>query len=100
LNGIFVGRGSGIKRNLVLPPISITDLFPTFLYCLGLDTPAGVDGKVVEGLFVTDQFSVHPPQVSDQSLKRDPLVSGTGSTYGEDDSEKIAESLRGLGYID
>jgi len=100
LNGIFVGAGPGIRSNYVHAPLHITDLFPTILYSLGMEIPETVDGRVAEGIFDEDFLSTHPVRFCDYALKKGAQICGGQKTYEEEDSDKIAESLRGLGYID
>jgi predicted AlkP superfamily phosphohydrolase/phosphomutase len=100
LNGIFMAMGPGIRQGHVLEPMNIFDLYPTILYSLGMEIPEGVDGRVVEEIFGEEHLSSHPKRFSACTLKRGFLASGLQVNYEEEDSEKIEESLKGLGYID
>jgi predicted AlkP superfamily phosphohydrolase/phosphomutase len=100
LNGIFAAAGPGIRKGHCVGSLEIIDLFPTMLYSLGMAVPKSVDGKVAEGIFAKDRLSAYPICYCDDSLKEADQVSGDKATYGQEDADKIAESLRGLGYID
>ena len=100
LNGIFVATGQGIRKGHVLEALNIFDLFTTILYSLGMEVPEGVDGRVAEEIFEEGYLSSHPIRLSTRPIKRWAEVSGIQINYEEEDSEKIEESLRGLGYID
>ena len=100
LNGIFAAAGPGIRKGHCVDSLEIIDLFPTMLYSLGMAVPKSVDGKVAEGIFEEDRLSAYPICYCDDSLKEADQVPGDKATYGQEDADRIAESLRGLGYID
>ena len=100
LNGIFAAAGPGIRKGHCVDSLEIIDLFPTMLYSLGMAVPKSVDGKVAEGIFEEDHLSAYPIGYCDDSLKEADQVPGDKATYGQEDADRIAESLRGLGYID
>jgi predicted AlkP superfamily phosphohydrolase/phosphomutase len=100
LNGIFAAAGPGIREGHCVDSLEIIDLFPTMLYSLGMAVPKSVDGKVAEGIFEEDRLSAYPIGYCDDSLKEADQVPGDKATYGQEDADRIAESLRGLGYID
>jgi predicted AlkP superfamily phosphohydrolase/phosphomutase len=100
LNGIFAAAGPGIRKGHCVDSLEIIDLFPTMLYSLGMAVPKSLDGKVAEGIFEKNRLSTYPICYCDDSLKKAGQVPGDEVTYGQEDSDRIAESLRGLGYID
>ena len=59
-----------------------------------------MDGKVAEVIFEKDRLAAYPIGYCDDSLKEANQVPDDKATYGEEDADRIAESLRGLGYID
>ena len=99
LNGIFIAYGKNINKNLSLPPLSIIDLCPTILYCLGLEIPEAFDGRVITDIFNEDLLMKNPVQYIDYPIDRGSKVPDI--TYEKDEeSKKIAKALKGLGYID
>jgi predicted AlkP superfamily phosphohydrolase/phosphomutase len=100
LNGIFIAAGDGIKTREATSQLDIFDLFPTVLYALGLSVPANVDGKVAGEVFEEGYLAANPIGYSKETFNEAALVSSSKKNYKEEDMEKIAESLRGLGYID
>jgi len=100
LNGIFAASGYGISKGCTLPALNIYDIFPTVLYCLGMDVPDAVDGKVAEAMFERDYLSIHPVRFCYDPLKRGVGLPEDEANYDEQDSERIEEALKGLGYID
>jgi predicted AlkP superfamily phosphohydrolase/phosphomutase len=99
LNGIFIVYGESIRSSLSLSPLSITDLFPTILYSLGLKIPKAVDGRVITEIFNEDFMMKNPVQYIDYSIERGSKV--PEKTYErEEESKEIEKALKGLGYID
>jgi arylsulfatase A-like enzyme len=75
----------------------LIDLAPTLLYLLGVPVPEDMDGKVLTSAFRPDFLTAHPVRAGD--------ASGTSETrhssgYTEEESAKVEERLRALGYVD
>lgn len=51
LTGIFTACGEEVKRGVELSCISIFDIAPTILHCIGLPVPHDTDGKVLLDIF-------------------------------------------------
>lgn len=101
INGIFGASGPQIKKGAKLErPANIYDLFPTILYCLGLDLPEGLDGQVVDAIFEAGVMPSRPIKFKPYDLRRDGSNGGQTTNYDQGESDKIEESLRGLGYVD
>lgn len=100
LNGIVALKGVGIEKGKKIEGAGIIDLAPTILYLMGLPVDPDMDGKVLQQAIVPDYLAHHPvryEQGEDTGSSRQRVEAGT---YGEEESEKIAERLRGLGYIE
>ncbi|MGB9715796.1 MAG: alkaline phosphatase family protein [Thermodesulfovibrionales bacterium] len=99
LNGLFIAYGKAIKKGLSLAPLSITDLYPTILYSMGLGVPKAVDGRVVTEIFNEDFMIKNPVKYIDYPIERDSKIPDI--TYEREEEEKeVAKALKGLGYID
>jgi predicted AlkP superfamily phosphohydrolase/phosphomutase len=99
MEGIFIITGKGVRRNGVIHGARITDLAPTVLYCLGLAVPNDMDGRVIRQAFLPEYLEQNPirfGEVSDEGTREVERVSG----YSAEESERIAERLRNLGYIE
>ncbi|RJQ16217.1 MAG: hypothetical protein C4560_09780 [Nitrospiraceae bacterium] len=99
MNGVFMAQGPDIVPGLCSQHFSIMDLFPSILYCMGLEIPLGLDGKILESIFDKSFMEANPAKY----MERDIAKAGNpdGPTYESDeDSRKIEKSLRGLGYLD
>jgi len=95
--GIFIMRGPDCKQDVQIDPANIMDIFPTVLYQLHLPLPDDLDGKVIEGAFKPEFIEANPISFksSDEYKKED-----KEDIYTDEDTLKLIETLRGLGYIE
>jgi predicted AlkP superfamily phosphohydrolase/phosphomutase len=97
-NGILFMKGSNIRNGFNITGAKIIDLAPTILYLMGTTVPADMDGRVLEEAISPTYFQQNPPRYT-----QPPLNGGTKPsvrTYSEEESSKIEERLRSLGYIE
>ncbi len=60
-NGVFIGYGPDIKKNIDLGSVSICDIAPTILHMSGLPVPDDMDGNVLSEIFrATSAISARP----------------------------------------
>ncbi len=95
--GILIAVGAPFRQGGTIRGATIADIAPTVLYLLGLPVPEDMDGRVLEELLTQEYLETHPVQ-------QGPAVGGGErpagpSPYSEDERERIAETLRGLGYL-
>lgn len=100
LNGIFIGKGENIRKNVTLPTLNITDLCPTFFYCLGLPVPKSVDGRVIAEMFHDGVIHRDPIRYIDRDIRRDASLGDTETYDSMEESKEIEQTLKGLGYMD
>jgi hypothetical protein len=50
MGGIFYAEGPGIPRGKELPEVRAVDVAPSVCAMLGIETPAGMDGRAVGAL--------------------------------------------------
>lgn len=102
LNGIFMARGADVLKNNVIPSADIIDIFPTVLYCLGLEIPGYVDGKVITGMFGKDYLSLKPVKHTGLGSNADANKQSVNTiqTYSDAEAATIEERLRSLGYVE
>jgi predicted AlkP superfamily phosphohydrolase/phosphomutase len=96
-NGILIGRGPALKTAADIENARLIDLAPTLLYLLGVPVPEDMDGKVLTSAFRSDFLAARPVQAGN--------ASGTSETdrlsgYTEEESIKVEERLRALGYLE
>jgi predicted AlkP superfamily phosphohydrolase/phosphomutase len=97
LNGIFIGRGPVFKAAAQVENAQLIDLAPTLLYLLGLPVAEDMDGKVLTHAFQPDFLTAHPIRAGNASgVSQVPHHSG----YTEEESAKVEERLRALGYVE
>jgi predicted AlkP superfamily phosphohydrolase/phosphomutase len=96
-NGIFVARGPMMQEGSQIQGAHIADIAPTVLYAMGLPVPDDMDGKVLKGAIREEILGNRPVEYvqADQDLDYD-----QEETYSAEESEKIKERLRSLGYIE
>jgi predicted AlkP superfamily phosphohydrolase/phosphomutase len=95
--GIFIASGPGIIKGGRIEGACIYDITPTILYLQNHPVPSDMDGKVLTEIFTEERLhqlpvmQMEPKKVWDQrdSVKLD-----------EEESHKIEERLRDLGYIE
>jgi len=100
LNGIFMAKGKDIRKNVNIPLLSITDLYPTFLYCLGLPIPKSIDGRVIAEMFDDGIIDKNPIKYIDHDIRRRRKTGHIKTYDSKEESEEIEKILKGLGYID
>ena len=96
LNGILIGRGPVLKSATEIESAQLIDLAPTLLYLLGVPVPEDMDGKVLTSAVRPDFLAAHPVRAG--------IASGISETrpsdYTEEESAKVEERLRALGYLE
>ena len=96
-DGIFLARGPMIQEGNRIQGAHIADIAPTVLYAMGLPVPDDMDGKVLKGAIREEILGNRPMEYvqADQDQDYD-----QEETYSAEESEKIKERLRSLGYIE
>lgn len=97
--GIVVLAGKAFREKASLEGAEITDLAPTLLYLLGFPLPADMDGRVLSEAFTAEFASSHEV-LRHRVADYEPSPDLADSTYSEEESEKVMQRLRGLGYIE
>lgn len=98
-DGVLIATGLGIRRG-TLPPLAprLIDLAPTILYLLGVPVPDDMDGRILEELLDPALLQQRQPQYStppEGAL----AAAAVGATLSDQESERMREHLRGLGYL-
>ena len=96
-NGIFIARGSMIQRGKQIQGANIADIAPMVMYTMGLPVPDDMDGKVLEGALREEILRSRPVEYARAELGPE---SEQEEIYSAEESEKIKERLRSLGYIE
>jgi predicted AlkP superfamily phosphohydrolase/phosphomutase len=96
-DGIFLARGSMIAEGGTVAGAEITDIAPTILYTMGLPIPDDMDGKLLDGVFRDGIVKNRPAAYSEAEKYEEEEDEGT---YTQEETDKIKERLRSLGYIE
>ncbi|MFC1514720.1 alkaline phosphatase family protein [Candidatus Omnitrophota bacterium] len=101
LDGIFIAKGPGIKRNFSVNDANITDIMSTILYLFDLPIPDTVDGKVLKEIFCEERLKESAARRYESKYNREPSPEPgeDGSVYSRKEEEEIKKRLSELGYI-
>lgn len=94
-NGIFILAGPDVKAGQRLMDAQITDIAPTIMALMEQGVPDDMDGKVLTAALEEEFLAAHPPVRVAPSAVADELK----PSYSDEDQKKVAERLRGLGYL-
>jgi predicted AlkP superfamily phosphohydrolase/phosphomutase len=97
LNGILIARGPMLKTAAEIENTQLIDIAPTLLYMLGVPVPEDMDGKVLTNAFRSDFLTTHPIRASNASSASE---THRPSGYTDEESAKVEERLRALGYLE
>lgn len=97
--GIFIASGNGVRSDVEIPSLSILDVAPLLLHCLGLPVDEDLEGRLPLEIFT--------PAAGEVALNgQAPAWSPTTSRPAADahtqlpDQELVEERLRALGYFE
>jgi predicted AlkP superfamily phosphohydrolase/phosphomutase len=96
-DGMLVAAGPGLASGPVRGA-RLIDVMPTLLHALGLPIPAGLDGVLLEKVFTPEFLASRPPRhatAADPAGRR-----AADDVLTEEESLKVEQSLRDLGYIE
>lgn len=96
--GIVLIKGPDIKKGIGIQGADILDIAPTILYAMGEPVASDMDGKVLVDSFKEEFLKEN--QIKESHKEDDKETLKPKKRYSDKDSKKIAERLRGLGYID
>jgi hypothetical protein len=103
--GIFLARGPGLRRGAALDDLSIVDVAPMLLHCLGLSIPEDLDGQLPAGAFDPAELRRRPPHYAAGRPELppdagDPEQGDAGPGYDADEEAIVLKRLQALGYLE
>jgi predicted AlkP superfamily phosphohydrolase/phosphomutase len=96
LDGVFLAAGPAVRPGPLEAALDIVDVLPTVLHMSGLAVPEGLDGRVVARVLTDEAGS----RAIDTTAASEDDEGPRTYPFTEKDEEAIAESLRGLGYLE
>jgi len=96
LTGFFLLAGPGVQEGAKLEPVSIYDMVPTMLYCMGKAVPADLPGRVITEAFAASHLQDFAPRTVAGSLPSPPKV----RSATEDEVATENENTSKLGYTE
>ncbi len=94
MNGMMVLAGPAIRRGQRIDTASMIDVAPTLLHLLGAPVATSMEGRVISQALTDEHRRSHPETREDY---------GPGDARGEsptdEEQRRIADQLKGLGYI-
>ena len=98
LNGVFLAKGQGMKRNFPANGARIIDVAPTILYTFGLPILRNMDGALLEQCFEPDYLAERPPTY--ETVARQEAEEADRRLLDKEETEEVAQRLRQLGYLE
>jgi len=94
VDGVFIASGPRVRPQRLEAGLDIVDVLPTSLALADLPIPDELDGRLVHDVLGGEAAGVR--------VAAGPIPSSAGDEYPftPEDEEAIAESLRGLGYLE
>lgn len=97
MEGVLMLRGPAVRAGHELAEARIVDLAPTILHLFGMEIPSDMDGCVLTEALREEYRAQHPVRWSEATDEMGRETKPEIST--EEESQRIEEGLRGLGYL-
>lgn len=101
--GVFFARGPEIQSGREVEELSILDVAPFVLHCLGLGVPAEMEGRIREDIFVHSALRKRPAKVILEQRRARQFVGRRAfpaTQLAAEDEAAILERMRQMGYIE
>jgi predicted AlkP superfamily phosphohydrolase/phosphomutase len=103
-DGIFMASGPLFRDGISLPGLSILDVAPTLLFCLGLQIPADLEGRVPSEALTQEALRAHAAQGAElprlSAFRATPDWNGLEAGLDPQDEQEITNRLQALGYLE
>ena len=98
MNGIFIIKGKGIKKNYKIQGAKITDIVPNLLFYYDLHIEKEMDGKILIDVYEPDFFQ--SKKIDYKKLDKKPGKEEEGKkAYSTEEVKSIKKTLADLGYL-
>ena len=96
--GILGMVGPGIQPGARVEGAKLVDVFPTVLWAMGIELPAGLDGKPLTAAFAPEAVAANPVRIATgPSAATSAAEDAAAMTSAEE--EELRKTLEGLGYL-
>lgn len=95
-DGVFLVSGKDVLQGKEIGSLRLHDVTASILYYLGVPIPSDLDGRVATEIFSEQLLDSRKVCYTDASSDSE----ASDVTYSDDESNIIADRLKGLGYID
>jgi len=95
--GVFMARGDGIRKNMVIEGLDIVDVTAAAVYLNHLPVPEFMEGKIRPQMFEDSFLKTHPVTIGDQNFSQDRTDE---MDYSREEETALKDRLRGLGYLE
>jgi predicted AlkP superfamily phosphohydrolase/phosphomutase len=99
-DGILIAAGPAFRRGVNLGKVDILDVVPTALHVLGMPLRTDLDGRVLSEALDERGAGGRPLRYEDCLVEDSDHQYRPEHVFTEDETEELAEHLRGLGYLD
>ena len=97
--GIFLGKGPGLRKATRVEGFSVQNIAPLLLYTLGISIPENIEGKVPEEIFEKEFISYNPPLIEGRAREGKELEREE-EYYTPEEEAEIYRKLKDLGYLE
>jgi len=98
--GVFLACGPDFEVGKQVSPLSILDITPLMLYCLGLPIPSDLEGRVPKEVLKTEVLATHPINYQDATAEWDKASSEEEPEISDAEKEALIHQLQLLGYME
>jgi len=98
MNGVFIIKGPGIKKNYKIQNAKIIDVVPNLLFYYNLPLDKEMDGGVLNEIYEPDLFNSRKIEYKDME-KELASEEGAGQVYSSDEAAAVEKQLKDLGYL-
>ncbi len=93
--GIFLAHGPNVQPGQLPQTPYLVDVAPTILYLAGASIPPGMDGRIIADALSSGYLTRYPPRRG-----RDLPPPQPPGALSDEESDAVADRLRGLGYLE
>lgn len=98
--GIFIARGPDFVKGKQVPPLSIVDITPLLLYCMGLPIPNNLEGRVPTEVLKAEVLKERPINYENVVDSWEEVGQEEEREISDAEKEALIQQLQLLGYME